>query len=323
MSGGKYVLPDPETVSMSGSAAKKLIGCGCGDAALLYLYIILHGGVYNCKDAASAILRTEAQATAAMAVLSRLGLVCEEKTSSPVSEPTDELPEYSIEDIRRELTEGEVFKSLACEVQKALGRALSSDDLMKLFGIYNHLGLPPEVILQLIIHCREQYEKKYGPGRIPTMRYVERAAYEWEREGIFSIEAAEEYLRRMESRKKITDAIADAIGIGNRTLVASERRYLDSWANMGFTAETAAIAYDRTVLKTGKLAWSYMDSILRSWHEKGLHATCEIEKGDSPARKSAANNNAKAIGSTLSAGGPTADDMARMQEALRRIKGGL
>ena len=318
MADGKYVLHDPETISMSGDAAKRLTRCGSGDAALLYLYILLHGGVYSRSDASATILRTEKQVDAAMAVLSRLGLVRGE--AEPVPAPADERPEYTIEDIRRELNEGQTFKFLIGEVQKALGRALSSDDLMKLFGIYNHLGLPPEVILQLIMHCRDQYGEKYGPGRVPTMRYIERAAYQWEREGIFSIEAAEEYLRRLEARKKISDTMADAIGIGNRALVASERRYLDAWASMGFSAEAVAVAYDRTVLKTGKLAWSYMDSILRSWHEKGLHAPDEIEKGDSPVKKQPTNRHAGAP--APSAGAPTADDLARMQEALRRIKGG-
>lgn len=322
MPNGKYVLPDPEAVSMSGAAAKKLLSCGSGDAALLYIYILLHGGVYSRSEAAGAILRTEEQIDAAMAVLSRLGLVRAETESANSAAQTDEMPEYTIEDIKRELSEGEAFKALTNEVQKALGRGLSSDDLMKLFGIYNHLGLPPEVILQLIMYCREQYAKKYGEGRVPTMRYIERSAYEWEREGVFSIEAAEEYLRNLETRKKAADAMANAVGIGGRALVASEQRYLDSWVALGFSADAASIAYDRTVLKTGKLAWRYMDSILRSWHEKGLHSPDEIEKGDAPMRTLTGNEPQKTSNTAPSAGAPTAEDMARMQDALRRIKGG-
>ena len=55
---------------------------------------------------------------------------------------------------------------------------------------------------------------------------------------------------------------------------------------MGFDAEALALAYDRTVLKTGRLQWKYMDSIVRSWHGKGLHSLREIREGDtlSPAQ---------------------------------------
>ena len=43
-----------------------------------------------------------------------------------------------------------------------------------------------------------------------------------------------------------------------------------------------ALAYDRTVTRTGKLAWAYMNSILRSWAEKELFTAEAVEKGDAP-----------------------------------------
>ena len=195
MSEGKFVLPGSESVSMSGDAARRLIGCGSGDAALLYLYILISGGRYDKADAAARIGRSQTQIETAMGVLSRLGLVSlEEEPVTQIKERPDELPDYTAQDIARELDNGQSFKSLVEEVQKALGKILSSDDLKKLFGIYDYLGLPCEVILQLVIHGREEFRRSRGPGRIPTMRYIEKAAYSWEREGIFSLEAAEGYI---------------------------------------------------------------------------------------------------------------------------------
>lgn len=51
--------------------------------------------------------------------------------------------------------------------------------------------------------------------------------------------------------------------------------------------ESIALAYDRTVTNTGSLKWNYMDSIIRSWHEKGLHSPEEIELRDAPRRRQA------------------------------------
>jgi len=322
MPDGKYVLPVPETVTMSGSAARKLAGCGSGDAALLYISILLHGGVYSQKDAAAEIRRTEEQTAAALAVLARLELVRTEDGPAaapvpPLHPAEGEMPAYTADDIRREMDEGEAFPQLVREVQKTLGRVLSSDDLMKLYGIYDYLGLPAEVILQLVTSCRAEYAARYGEGRSPTMRAVERTAYVWEREGVFSIEAAEEYLRRQETRREAAGEIAAAIGISGRALVASEKRYIDSWTKMGFGGEAAAIAYDRTVLKTGKLAWNYMDSILKSWDGKGLHTPEEIAAGDGRGQPRSAPG-----GKEPGAGATTAEDMDRMRETLRRIKGG-
>lgn len=317
MSEGKFVLPGSESVSMSGDAARRLIGCGSGDAALLYLYILISGGRYDKADAAARIGRSQTQIETAMGVLSRLGLVSlEEEPVTQIKERPDELPDYTAQDIARELDNGQSFKSLVEEVQKALGKILSSDDLKKLFGIYDYLGLPCEVILQLVIHCREEFRRSRGPGRIPTMRYIEKAAYSWEREGIFSLEAAEGYIKRQGERKETRNAMAQAMGISSRPLSPSERRYLDGWAEMGFGPDAVAVAYDRTVLKTGGLAWRYMDSIIRSWHSKGLHTAQEIEAGDGLRRKTRAAEKPSAGGAS-----PTQAELEEIKEALRRMKG--
>ena len=42
-------------------------------------------------------------------------------------------------------------------------------------------------------------------------------------------------------------------------------------------------AYDKTILKCKELKWPYMNKILTSWHEKGLHTLREVEDGDRPA----------------------------------------
>ena len=44
--------------------------------------------------------------------------------------------------------------------------------------------------------------------------------------------------------------------------------------------ELLALAYDRTLTNTGSLKWSYMNGILKSWHEKGLHTEAEVRDRD-------------------------------------------
>ena len=114
-----------------------------------------------------------------------------------------------------------------------------------------------------------------------------------------------------------TGAIRRVLNIRDRELSASERRYAESWVSMGFGPEAVEIAYDRTLVKTGKLAWGYMNSILTSWHEKGLHTPAEIaggdpQKGDRPARQKPAGQK--------SPGGPTSADISRMRKLLDKMK---
>jgi DnaD/phage-associated family protein len=223
----------------------------------------------------------------------------------------------------REKENSPEFELLIKEVQRALGKLLSSDDVIKLYGIYDYLGLPFEVILQLVTHCKEECTRRNGPGRIPTMKYIEKAAFTWEREGIFSLEAAEAYLKKLSERRNIYGEFAVAMGIRNRQLSATEQKYVDSWANLGFKPEAAAIAYDRTVMQTGKLSWSYMDKIMKSWHQKNLHTTQEIEAGDG--RKAPTGQiKVQRVQQNQSGnqnGTASAQELDRMRQALKRMRG--
>ena len=318
---GEYVLPSQENIVLSGDAVRRLLGCGSGDAALLYLHILSHGGRFDPAGAAGDIHRTQAQVEEALQVLSRVGLVSvRERAAAPALERPEELPQYTPGQIEREISQGGVFPALVRDVQKELGSQLSSEGLMTLFGIYDYLRLPPEVILMLVNHCVSQCEERYGAGRRPSMRYVEKAAYIWEREGIFSIDAAESYIRRQGELKAGERELAPVLGITGRPLSATERKYLDSWTQMGFRAETVGMAYDRTVTNTGRLAWRYMDSILKSWHAKGLHTPEEIAAGDPPPgfRKAEGKTPARPAGGENRV---TAEDLARMRRKIEEMRG--
>ena len=47
----EYVLPQPETLSISLHDADKLISAGSGDAALLYLYVLRRNGRLDAEKA--------------------------------------------------------------------------------------------------------------------------------------------------------------------------------------------------------------------------------------------------------------------------------
>ena len=313
----KFVLPGPETVTISGNNIEKLIRSGDGDAALLYLYVLKSRGGADLRGASEELARSEAEISASMSVLNRLGLVRWEESFPP--EP-DELPEYTAADIKREINVGSAFALLVQEVQRSLGKILASADLIKLFGIYDSLGLPPEVILQLITHCISESRRRYGGERIPTMRYIEKAAYTWEREGVFSLERAEEYLKNLELKRSIESEIKKSLQIKDRELTSTERKYIDEWVSMGFPADCIEIAYDRTLIKTGKLTWNYMDSIIKSWHGKNLHTTDEIHNKDGWKGASAQKADASSKKPDLSA--PQTADVERMKRLLDKIKEG-
>ena len=335
MSDIKITLPGSETVTLTGQTIDKLIRAGDGDATLLYLYILKTNGQKNASEAAIALDKTKGWVASAMAVLSRLGLV-ELDTGDGSGSDTDsgmgsgsntdsgdvyrEPRQYTENDIKHELITGSGFSVVVDETQRRLGKILSPDDLLRLFGIYDNLRLPPEVILQLITHCINE-SRISGDGRTPNVRYIEKAAYTWEREGIFSLEKAEEYLKNLEAKKSIRGEIKKALQIRDREFSATEKRYVDEWISMGFEPKALAIAYDRTVLKTGKLTWAYMDSIVKNWNGKGIRTEEQVLAKDGIRKQGTGTSSNTGFNRDAGKHGePNIEESERMQRLLNKIK---
>lgn len=270
--------------SLTAGDADKLLSEADGNCALLYLYLLRNGVGVTRRDAARTLRLSEVEVEKAAAKLRALGLLSLNNGSLPP--PPNEMPEYMAEDIVRRADEDGSFRDMLSETERVLGHSLSGADMKTLFGIYDHLGLPPEVTLELLYHCVEEYQAKYGTGRVPTMRYIEKEAYYWANREIVTLDAAEEHLRNRRMQREASVTVKQFLGIRDRDLTATERKYIEEWLEMGFLPESIEMAFDRTVTNTGQLKWNYMNKIILSWDGKGLHTPEEIEAGDRPAKAS-------------------------------------
>ena len=303
-------------VALSGEAADRLLASGSGDAALLYLCFLRRGGVTDLTQAGRTLKWAGERLSAAYDALSVLGLVPRAPLAPQAPpEAPDEPPEYTAEDIAKELEDSaSTFPGLVAEVQRRLGKLLSTADLKTLFTLYDFLALPAEVICLLVSYCVEEMERKYGPGRKPRMAQIRREAFIWHRLGIDTFEHAEAHLRQQSVLRTREGAVLAILGVSGRPAVDGERKYIAAWVDMGFPDESIRLAYERTVLKKQSMNWAYMNSILRSWHQKGLHTPAEIEAGDSGRR---APVPAPAQDRTAA---PPADDIRWMKEFLEKQK---
>lgn len=302
----RYTIAREQAVVISAADADRLLSRGDAAAALLYIYLLRRGGSFTMDEASKRLGMSSAQLRRAAEALSEMGLL----EIRGIPEPPEELPEYSTEQMSERTIDSPEFSSLTAEVQALFGRVLSGTELKLLFGIYDYLALPPEVILMLVSHCIERTEKRLGPGRRPSMRSVEREAYAWANREITTLEAAEEHLRYLQKLDSETEKIKSALGIQGRSLSSTERKYIEDWIALGFSAGALELAYDRTVLKTGRLQWKYMDSIVRSWHGKGLHTPAEIAEGDTMAPPRAQSGPAE----------PDRGGIERMERLMNRMK---
>ena len=251
---------------MSTQACQRLLSLDSGDAALLYLHLLQNRGSPPKRW-------TRERYEAALQQLLAQGLAQAGSTPAPP-------PEYSTEDVALALKEYSAFSSLCDEVERRLGKKLNVNELKSLYTLFDHLALPPEVILMLVTWCVQEVARKYGPGRRPFISQIRKEGFLWARQGIDTIEAAERHVDKLSRLRGREQEVLRILNIPPRPLVERERSYIAAWDEMGFQDDALYLAYERTVMKKQAMDWGYMNGILRRWHEKGLHSAAAVRTGD-------------------------------------------
>ena len=296
---------------ISAETADALIAAHDGDMALYCLYAARHPSADD-ETAAAVLCRTRGEIAAAR---EKLGRILRTDGARGVREPLypeDGPVQYDKEELVGIAERESAFGALCDELARILGTIPSHAYLNTLLDAYDHLGMPPEVIMQLLHFCDEEARRRWGSARHPSARAISEEAYRWARNEIMTLELAEKYIAACEKRRTDHGRIAELLGIRGRELYKREAEYIDAWLEMGFPDEAIALALERTVLNTGALKWPYLNSILRNWHAAGLHTAEEIEQAEGKRR---------GRGETISdpGPGPDQDDLERI---LKKLKGG-
>lgn len=277
-------------MELSQQALRLLCAAADGDAALLYLW-------QNAEDPTIPCPLTAERKKNAEEVLARLGLV--PQPEKPLRQEVR--PEYSEDAVRENLGQRE-FQALLGQAQRQLGRILSTEEMKGLLSIHDYLRLPPEVVSVLISYCIQHTRDR--TGRMPGMRTIEKEASRWVDMGIDTVDAAIQYNQRMQVRRNRRFGICRVLQITDRRLTQAEEQYVYQWVDWGFPDDVIGLAYEKTCLNTGGLRWAYLHSILKSWHEKGLHTLKQVKEGDGAKPKAGAKK-------------PQVSDLQK--EALRKL----
>ena len=278
---------DKEKLTIDADAVRKLLAAASGDAALLYLYI-QNGN--DPEQAEEALHMADSRYGCAQETLRQLGLWPEERTVHIIP---GERPGYSETDVIRAMDSDVEFRALEGEVERVLGKRLNPEELKILLGFVRYLGLPVEVVSLLVCYCKERVRQR-GGLRNPSLWSIEKEAYSWAEQGIDTVEAAAAFIQNQNMRRSQISQVMEILQIRGRNLTQSEEQYVKNWLEMGFSKDAVALAYEKTCLNTGGLKWPYMNKILCSWHEAGLHTAEEVRTGD---RKPAAHSGKRQLDS--------------------------
>ncbi len=186
-------------------------------------------------------------------------------------------PSYTMEEIDAVAAGNKAVSGLFYQAETVLHKVLTQSDMEMLYSFVDWLGLPVEVITMLLSYAA----KRGKTGR----RYLETVAIDWAERGIDTFEAAEEYVTELEARDSIERKICAILGIYDRALTATEKKYISQWSeDPTVSLDIIPLAYDRTVTYTGKLNWNYMNKILRSWAAEGLETEEQVREWEEKSR---------------------------------------
>ena len=271
-----------QPINIDAADLSRILSTGSGDAALLYLYLKAGN---DRLDAAAELRMSQTRLSCAEATLRQMGLLAAESRGPQFG---GEKPQYTEADVLGTMNNDPSFRSLYGEVQRRLGRTLNTEELKILLTFVRYLGMPADVICVLVSYCQERSMRR--SGRNPSLRAIEKEAFEWAERGIDSMEAAGAFIQAKNVYLSRLGKLMRLLQIKGRNLTPAEEKYAAQWLDWGVSEELITMAYEKTCLNTGGLSWAYMHKILARWNELGLRTAAEVRNGDRKGEKRTARN---------------------------------
>ena len=161
--------------------------------------------------------------------------------------------------VSKRISENSDLASLMQEAQIILGRPISNGDCSSLIMIHDYYGLPVDVIVMLLQYACEIQK--------PNMRYIEKVAASWAGEEIDNLQKAENKLIELDKTNRAWRKIEKIMGLDHRSPTSKETEMVKRWIyDWNYQEDMIREAYERCVNAKGKYIASYIDSIIKRWH---------------------------------------------------------
>lgn len=155
------------------------------------------------------------------------------------------------------------LENLIHETQQVMGKTLTSAEMDTIVSLHSYYGLTCDFILMAIQYCCSIQKA--------NMRYIEKTIAAWVDLGVDTHEKAEKHIAKLADYHSKENKVRSAFGISDRALISKEQKMIETWFDdYHFDIAMMKLAFERTVEKTGKLSFAYINTILSSWHSKGI-----------------------------------------------------
>lgn len=231
-----------------------------------------------------------------------------EKEQDVASQPPKEKSEekskaVSMKDIERAMSVNPSVKETVAMAEQLLKKSLSQREVTAIYGFMQEYSMTQEMVIVLLEYCATMDKTNFS--------YIEKVAQGWYENGIRTLEDATKVLNKLLKEARMQKKCKKLFGL-DRELSQTEQGYIARWVSELSMSETMIkTAYERTVANTGKISMPYMNTILKSWYEKGIKTVAQIaEKEGNPSQK----------GKTARSKSYELDDMAAIERKRRLQK---
>ena len=251
-----------------------------GDAAALYQAILRRGGEVSAFFCGRELNWDRRRIAHSIQELTAAGIL--RPSAAVLPRPMEQRRAYSLPEIRARMDADPAFARSVRIVEQVVGRRLMTRDLSALTELYDFHGMSPQAIELLAAQCCDEAALRWE--RRPSLKRIEKVGLDWAHMGVRTREDAVAAVQRMGLREEAVREVRRRMRQPDGVWIAQDEAYITCWLDWGFSPEVIEMAYDRTVLRCGRLNWNYCQGILDSWRKKKLFSPEEIEAGDDAER---------------------------------------
>lgn len=163
------------------------------------------------------------------------------------------------------------------EVEEMFGRPLTVNEKQKINNWRSDYEMTADMVTQA-------FSYSINNRKIKKFSSIEKVLKDWFDAGVKDIDTMVEYLEKRNDRFSIYSKISRYLGIF-RPLDEPSMRIIDRWIDeMGFSMEMIMRCLDKAA-NTLNPSFTYFDSILKSWHEKGFKTVEDLKNDVKPEAK--------------------------------------
>ena len=243
------------------------------------LLAVLRADRADTAEIAAKLSVPESEVTEAVGYWIRSGIFRQEEPASKPARPHQQ-PEvvFSAQsltpaEIQQRVDQNQDIRFLFSMAESIFGNLLTSTQQRGLLYIHETLGLPVDVIVMALQYCVSIGKKNFA--------YIQKLCAAWADQDINTHARAEEYIRLQTQRHSREQQVCERFGIRGRNLSAQQSKMVQSWFDdFGYDIEMIGEACERTLNAINQLSFPYINTILKSWYEKGIRTPQEIALKD-------------------------------------------